>query len=282
MTFTTIISVAELARHLDDPDWAIVDCRFRLAAPEQGQKDYLQSHIPGAVYAHLDKDLSGDIIKGVTGRHPLPGVEKISAIFSNLGIDSRTQVVAYDDLGGALAAVRVWWLLRWFGHEAVAVLDGGWQQWIKMGLAGKGGVETRKARDFEPHPREDMLVSAEEVDRMRQDPQYLVLDARAADRFRGENETIDPIPGHIPGAVSAPYAGNLNPDGTFRTVESLKSRYQRILGDVPSDHVACYCGSGVTSVHDILAMMMAGLGEARLYAGSYSEWITDPNRPVKK
>jgi thiosulfate/3-mercaptopyruvate sulfurtransferase len=281
MTFSTILSVADLANHLDDPNWAIIDCRFRLTAPDQGEKAYQKAHIRGAVYAHLDRDLSGPIIKGVTGRHPLPGVEKISAVFSNLGIDSETQVVAYDDLGGALAAVRVWWLLRWLGHEAVAVLDGGWQAWVKEGFDMREGIEIRKPRKFVPHPRNELVTSTEDVEMMRKNPRYRVLDARAADRFRGENETIDPIPGHIPGAVSAPYANNLKPDGTFRSPDDLRALYQQILGEVESDHVACYCGSGVTSVHNILAMMIAGLGEARLYAGSYSEWITDPKRPVE-
>ena len=281
MAFTTIISIKCLADYLDDPNWVVVDCRFRLTEPDQGQKAYQQSHIRGAVYAHLDEDLSGPIIRGVTGRHPLPSVEKISAVFSSFGIDSETQVVAYDDLGGALAAVRVWWLLRWLGHDAVAVLDGGWQAWERAGFAVRGGIERHKSRKFVPHPRDELIASAEDVERMRKNPRYLVLDARAADRFRGENETIDPIAGHIPGAVSAPYADNLNPDGTFRSPESLRTMYRQILGDVSVRRVACYCGSGVTSVHDILAMMMAGLGEARLYAGSYSEWITDPKRPVE-
>jgi thiosulfate/3-mercaptopyruvate sulfurtransferase len=281
MTFTTILSVEDLAKHLDDPNWIIVDCRFKLAEPDWGERAYQQSHIRGAVYAHLDKELSGPIVKGVTGRHPLPSVEKISVVFSNFGIDANSQVVVYDDMGGALAAVRVWWLLRWLGHEAVAVLDGGWQAWVRAEFDVGGGVDRRKPRKFIPHPRNELIVSAEEVEMMGKNLQYRVLDARAADRFRGENETIDPIPGHIPGAVSAPYANNLNPDGTFRSPESLKDQYTQILGEVTTSHVACYCGSGVTSVHDILAMMIAGLGEARLYAGSYSEWITDPMRPVE-
>jgi thiosulfate/3-mercaptopyruvate sulfurtransferase len=173
-------------------------------------------------------------------------------------------------------------LLRWLGHEAVALLDGGWQEWVKQGLAVKSGIETRKPRIFVPHPRNDLIVSADEVEQMRKDPEYRVLDARSADRYRGENETIDPVAGHIPGAISAPYAENLNPDGTFRSDESLAERYKRLISGVPMHNVVCYCGSGVTATHDILALMKAGLGEARLYAGSYSEWITDPIRPVEK
>jgi thiosulfate/3-mercaptopyruvate sulfurtransferase len=282
MTYETIIPAAELALHLDDPDWVIVDSRFKLADPAQGKIDYETAHIPGAVYAHLDEDLSGPIIKGVTGRHPLPSVEQAARVFSRLGIDAGIQVVAYDDISGALAAGRVWWLLRWLGHDAVAILDGGWQAWVNQGYAVRGGTESRSTCGFSPQPRNDMIVSAEDVDKMRQDPEYRVLDARAADRYRGENETIDPIPGHIPGAVSAAYAGNLNPDGTFMEKDKLKARYERLIGDVPTQRVVCYCGSGVTATHDILAMVMAGMGEAKLYAGSYSEWIADPQRPVEK
>ncbi len=282
MAFTTIISTAELAKHLDEQDWVVVDSRFLLANPTQGRMDYEKAHIPGAVYAHLDEDLSGPIVKGVTGRHPLPSVEKAAEVFSRYGIDSNVQVVAYDDVGGALAAGRVWWLLRWLGHESVALLDGGWQAWVKQALPVRSGIETRKPRSFLAHPRNELIVTADEVEEMRKNPQYRLLDARSAERFRGENEIIDPVAGHIPGAVSAPYAENLNPDGTFQTDESLAARYKKLVNNVPFQHVVCYCGSGVTATHDILAMMKAGLGEARLYAGSYSEWITDPKRPVDK
>ncbi len=282
MTYTTTISVDELSPHLGDPSWVIVDCRFKLAEPAQGRIDYQASHIPGAVYAHLDEDLSGPVIKGVTGRHPLPAAENIAAVFSRLGIDERAQVVAYDDMGGALAAGRVWWLLRWLSHDAVALLDGGWQAWLRSGNPTRSGIETNPARKFIPHPRPELIVTAAQVEEIRTDPHYRVLDARSADRFRGENETIDPLPGHIPGAISAPYAANLHPDGTFRDDQALARHYKELVGDVPADHVVSYCGSGVTATHDILAMLKAGLGEARLYAGSYSEWITDPSRPVEK
>jgi thiosulfate/3-mercaptopyruvate sulfurtransferase len=282
MSMTTIISPEELAIHLKDPKWVIVDSRFKLADPSQGRLDYETAHIPGAVYVHLEDDLSGPIIKGVTGRHPLPSVEKASDVFSKLGIDSSSQVVAYDDMGGALAAGRVWWMLRWLGHEAVAVLNGGWQNWVGKGYPIHRGIDQRPKSIFTPHPRIDLIVTAEQVEAIRSNTNYRLLDARSAERYRGENETIDPIAGHIPGAVSAAYAGNLNPDGTFRNPKSLQNRYKRLLDDVPADHVVCYCGSGVSATHDILAMMLAGLGEARLFPGSYSEWITDPKRPVEK
>ena len=282
MTFNTIVSVNELVHHLDDPNWVIVDSRFKLAVPTQGRIDYATAHIPGAIYAHLDRDLSGPIIRGVTGRHPLPDVKTVAKFFSRIGIDSSVQVVAYDDMGGALAAGRVWWLLRWLGHQAAAVLNGGWQKWLKCGYPVRNGKESRPERKFNPDPRSDLIVTTEEVDAIRRNPHYRLLDARSEERFRGENEIIDPIPGHIPGAVSVAYAENLNPDGTFRDVKSLNERYRRLLGELTADKVVCYCGSGVSATHNIIAMMVAGLGEARLYAGSYSEWIVDPRRPVEK
>lgn len=282
MIFTTTISANQLAEQINNPQWVIVDCRFKLSNPAEGRQDYEIAHIPGAVYAHLDEDLSGPIVKGVTGRHPLPSVEHIVNVFSKFGIDSSVQVVAYDNVGGALAAGRVWWLLRWLGHETVALLDGGWQEWIRLGLPVRGGNETRIPSSFIARPRNALIVSSEDLETMRNNPLYRVLDARTADRYRGENETIDPVAGHIPGAISAPYPDNLNPDGRFRSDESLAERYRRLIEGVPIDHVVAYCGSGVTATHDILAMMKAGLGEAKLYAGSYSEWITDPKRPVEK
>lgn len=282
MTYTTTINATELADHLGNPDWAIIDSRFKLAEPEQGGLDYESAHIPGAVYAHVDHDLSSPVIKGVTGRHPLPSVQTIAETFSRFGIDSGVQVVAYDDQGGALAAARVWWLLRWLGHEAVAILDGGWQAWVKAGYPVRGGIEIRPTRKFIPYPHNELIISTAEVDRMRKDPAYRVLDARSADRYRGENETIDPVAGHIPGAISAPYASNLNLDGTFKSDEDIAAMYKRLIDAVPINQVVCYCGSGVTAAHDVLAMVKGGLGEARLYAGSYSEWITDPKRPVEK
>jgi thiosulfate/3-mercaptopyruvate sulfurtransferase len=282
MSYHLLVSATELVEHLKDPDWAIIDSRFKLADIEQGRRVYENTHIPGALYAHLDEDLSGPIIKGITGRHPMPEVEKITAVFSRFGIDSNVQVVAYDDVGGALAAGRVWWLLRWLGHDQAALLDGGWQAWVRQGLAVRGGIESREPREFVPHPRNELIVSTEEVEKMRINPEYRVLDARTAERYRGENETIDPVAGHIPGAISAPYPNNLNLDGTFRSDESLAERYKQLVNGVPIDHVVAYCGSGVTATHDILAIMKAGLGEARLYAGSYSEWITDPKRAVEK
>jgi len=279
MQYTTLISTQDLAAHLDDPDWAVVDCRFILTDTEKGRRDYQQSHIVGAVYAHLDDDLSGPIIPGKTSRHPLPEIGTFVKTLSGWGIDNQTQVVAYDTMGGAIAA-RLWWMLRWLGHEAVAVLDGGWRRWEQEGLSVRSGDESREPRTFTPHPRPELLVEADDVLKLRTDPNYHVFDSRSADRYRGENETLDPVAGHIPGAVCLPFADNLGPDKSFLPLEVLKARFEEQLGDIPCERAVFYCGSGVTAAHNILAMAHAGLGEARMYAGSWSEWITDSERPV--
>jgi len=280
MDLQTLISTSELAEHMNDPDWVILDCRFSLSDTGKGRHDYLEAHIPSALYVHLDEDLSAPKIPGVTGRHPLPTVDAVARVFSRLGIEPGVQVVAYDDAGGALAAVRAWWMLRWLGHDAAAVLDGGWQRWVKDGYQIRGGEESRPERVFIPHPHDEMIVTTEEVQKIRLDPGCRLFDARATERFRGQNETIDPVAGHIPGAVSAPYLFNLKPDHQFRSPKELRARYNRLLGEIPAERAMFYCGSGVTSIHNILAMLYAGLGEARLYVGSWSEWITDPDRPI--
>jgi thiosulfate/3-mercaptopyruvate sulfurtransferase len=266
--------------HINDPNWAIIDCRFSLGNTKQGRDDYQKSHIAGAVYAHLDDDLSGPIIRGTTGRHPLPSIEETSRIFSKFGIDSDVQVVLYDDVGGALAAGRAWWMLHWLGHEKAAILDGGWQKWLTKEFSIKDGIEKRVEREFIPQSNSDMVVNFKDVELMRKDPTYSVIDARAFERYQGLFEPIDPVAGHVPGAICAPYMENLTPEKTFRNPADLKKYYQEIIGEVPSENVIFYCGSGVTSILNIIGMKHAGLGASRLYAGSWSEWITDPTRPV--
>jgi thiosulfate/3-mercaptopyruvate sulfurtransferase len=278
--YTTLLSTEELFQHLYDSRLAIVDCRFLLTSPEKGERDYVESHIPGAVYANLDKDLSGPVIPSETGRHPWPGVNQATLFLSHIGISPGVQVVAYDDAGGALAAARLWWMLRWLGHDTVAVLDGGWQKWVSEGREVKSGLEVRPSQGFVSKPRAELLVSTEEVDRLRTNPAYRIFDARTAERYQGLNETIDPVAGHIPGAFSAPYQDNLTSEGVFRPVEELRARYATLTSNIPPEHIIFYCGSGVTSIHDLLAMLHAGLGEARLYAGSWSEWIADGKRPI--
>ena len=279
--YTTLVAARDLAPHVGAPDWAIVDCRCRLADLAFGRAAYTESHIAGAVFADILDDLSGPVVPGKTGRHPLPAVATLAARFSAWGIDAAVQVVAYDDRGGAMAA-RLWWLLCWLGHERVAVLDGGWPAGLDAGLPVRSGQETRAPRRFVPVINPELLADAAAVDRVREDRGWRVLDARAAERFRGENEPIDPVAGRIPGAISAPYAENLEPDGRFKPTAELRERYAGLLAGVDAAHTACYCGSGVTAAHDLLAMAHAGLGRGRLYAGSWSEWIVDPRRPVAR
>lgn len=281
MSYTTLISPATLAENLENPNWVVVDCRFALDNPPRGQHDYDASHIPGAVYAHLDHDLSSPIVRGVTGRHPLPDAEELVSKLGAWGIDSSVQVVAYDDNVGGFAA-RLWWLLQWLGHENVAVLDGGWARWIAEGHATSSSVDARTPRVFTPHPRADMIADAPDVLAMLNQPDYRILDARAPERYRGDIEPIDPVAGHIAGAETAPYMGNIGADGTFLPPDALKQRFEVVFAGAAPDHVVCYCGSGVTAAHNVLAIKHAGLGDVKLYPGSWSEWITDPARPTAK
>ncbi len=279
MTWTTLLPASELHLHLNDPDWAIVDCRFSLDNVERGRNDYLASHIPGAVYAHLDNDLSAPKVPGKTGRHPLPQIPVMTETLSSWGIDARTQVVIYDDATGTMG-VRLWWLLNWLGHTSVALLDGGWSEWQRSGLPKRTGMESRPRRQFEPHEVPGIWVTAEQVEEYRKDARYILLDARSTPRFRGELEPIDPVAGHIPGAVSAPCENNVTSEGKFLSRDALCQRFENLVKSVPTENVICYCGSGVTAAHNLFSIAYAGLGLGRLYAGSWSEWITNPSRPI--
>jgi thiosulfate/3-mercaptopyruvate sulfurtransferase len=281
MPFTTLISTAELAEHLADPDWAVVDVRFSLSDHAVGERSYLAAHIPGAVYAHLDRDLASPQIAGKTGRHPLPPVAAIIQTLSQWGIGRHTQVVAYDDNSGVYAG-RLWWMLRWLGHDAAAVLNGDWRQWQREGRPVRAGVETRPPHSFVAHVRPELVVTAEEIEARLGDPTLHLYDARGADRFRGENETIDPVGGHIPGARSAPYAGNLDAVGRMLPPEALRARFEELLGATPAEEAIFYCGSGVSVAHDVLALQHAGLGMPRVYVGSWSDWISNGQRPVER
>lgn len=282
MSYTTIISVSELVNHVDDPNWVIVDCRFSLDNQNYGRQEYLSSHIPGAVYAHLNEDLSGHIISGKTGRHPLPQQETFIRTLSKLGIDAGVQVVTYDDKGGAMAAARLWWMLRWMGHDAVAVLNGGWQQWKNTGRRTANGMEAKKPRIFASRAKNKLLYNSADVLKILHDAHFRILDSRSADRYRGEHETIDPVAGHIPGALSAPFSHNLDSAGLFLPPKELNSRFRQFLGTRPAECAVFYCGSGVTAAHNLLALAHAGMGDGRLYAGSWSEWITHPDYPVER
>jgi thiosulfate/3-mercaptopyruvate sulfurtransferase len=279
MAFKTILSAAELNKNLDNPDWAIMDCRFDFDKPELGYQEYLAGHIPGSLYINLNQDLSSEIIPGKTGRHPLPDKKVLADRFSSWGIDSSTKVVIYDSRNGGLAA-RMWWLLRWLGHENSAILDGGWPAWYIEKYPVETGESTREPRKFTPIEHPQYIVDADFIEKVRLDPDYLLVDSRAAERYWGINETTDPVAGHIPGAVTAPYAGNLDDQGYFLKAELLKERFDNLLGGIPAENVVFYCGSGVTASHNIIAMIEAGYEMPKLYPGSWSEWITDPSRPV--
>jgi thiosulfate/3-mercaptopyruvate sulfurtransferase len=282
MTYTTTISIEMLSRSQGDPHWAILDCRFSLADPDAGRLAYRAAHIPGAVYVHLNDDLSAPAVPGRTGRHPLPSIETLAENFSRWGIERGVQVVVYDDNPGGSGAIaaRCWWSLRYLGHAAVAVLDGGWQHWRAAGLPVRDGVEERPRRQFTADLQSGMLASLADVVAAQLDPACRLFDSRSADRYRGENETIDPVAGHIPGAISAPFAENLAADGLFLSPQALITRFEKLLGGEAPEKAIFYCGSGVTAGHNLVAAAHAGLGMPRLYLGSWSEWITDPSRPV--
>lgn len=280
MIYTTLISVPELIPEIGDPNWVIIDCRFSLDDPEYGRQNYIDAHIPGAVYAHLDEDLSSPVIEGVTGRHPLPSVEAFTEKLGDWGINSSSKVISYDDAGGSMAAARLWWLMRWLGHYAVAVLDGGWQSWLNASKPVTSGQEERSSSMFIPRVKQRRLIETSEILARLQDPEFRLLDSRDEARYRGEVEPIDPVAGHIPGALSFPHQNVLDEQGKFLPPEVLRQLFQPLLGDIPAKDTAFYCGSGVTSAQNVLALAHSGLGDARLYAGSWSEWITDPERPI--
>lgn len=273
----TLISVAQLASLLGEASVMIFDCRYALMDPGAGRKSYDQAHIPGAYFVDMSRDLSSPHVPGKTSRHPLPAKADWIARVQSWGLQPAIQVVLYDDNGGASAA-RMWWMLQWIGHGKVAVLDGGWQAWTRTNnpITDKVPAPRPPANvDYAALPSAAALVSANEVDGRKQ----LLLDARDAPRFRGDVEPIDPVAGHIPGAVCSPFSANLTAAGIFRPPEDLRAKF---AGAGSLDRpVVCYCGSGITACHNILAMTVAGLPMPALYAGSWSEWITDPARPVE-
>jgi thiosulfate/3-mercaptopyruvate sulfurtransferase len=278
--FGTLLAAADLQPRLDDPSWAVIDCRFDLDDHSRGQAAYLEGHIPGAIYAHLDRDLAAPP-NGSNGRHPLPPVEILAAVFSRWGIGDGVQVVAYDDSGGPFAA-RLWWCLHYLGHEATAVLDGGLAAWKQEGLPLRAGSEERRPREFHPAVRPSMRAEAAQIVSSLGSFSLRLIDARAPERFRGEEEPIDPVAGHIPGAVNHPWQANLGPDGRFLPAAILRADFEALLGGTSPKDAVTYCGSGVTATHNLLALAYAGLEGARLYPGSWSEWCSDLRRPVAR
>ncbi|GAB4473113.1 MAG: sulfurtransferase [Burkholderiaceae bacterium] len=279
---TTLVTVEELEAHLFDRDWCVVDCRHDLMDLEAGWRAYQAGHIPGATFAHLEEDLSG-AKTGSNGRHPLPEREDLAAVFRDWGIDNDTQIVAYDAHGGQFA-VRLWWLARWLGHEKVAVLDGGWPAWLARTNWSSTALPERERGRFEARAPLAAAAGIDEVLAARDDAATLLVDARAPERFEGRVEPIDPVAGHIPGAVNRFWQTNLvDPaSGRFKSPQQLRAEFEQLLAGRAAGQMIVYCGSGVTSCHHLLALELAGLAGARLYAGSWSEWIADPQRPVAK
>ena len=270
-----LVSADELAAH---PEWRVFDCRHDLKNTGYGRQAYARGHIPGALFLHLDDDLSG-VKNGSNGRHPLPEVAAFARRMSDCGVGDDVQVVAYDNEGGIFAA-RLWWMLRWLGHERVAVLDGGLAGWKRGKRVLEEAAPVVAPREFVARPR-DLSVSTAQVLADLNAPSMLILDARSPERFRGENETLDPVGGHIPGAVNRFYFDNLDDAGCyFKPAGELRAEFDAILGGRPASAVVQQCGSGVTACHNLLAMELAGLSGSRLYPGSWSEWCADPARPV--
>jgi len=275
--FTTLIDTETLAHSLSDPRVVVVDVRYDLFDHDLGRRQYADAHIPTARFADLGCDLSA-APGGGRGRHPLPSIDALEHVFSQLGIHESSQVVAYDESGVAYAA-RLWWLLKYLGHDAVAVLDGGIPKWRAEGRPLQMEVPKTAPANFVARPRPSMLVSIDDVEMLRTRTDVRLVDSRADDRFRGENETIDPIGGHIPGAVNRFFRNNLGAEGTFKSREQLRAEMDAMVGST-TDPPVFYCGSGVTACHNLLALEHAGISGGQLYAGSWSEWCTNEGRPI--
>jgi thiosulfate/3-mercaptopyruvate sulfurtransferase len=285
MTFTTLISAADLRDLVGKPDVAVIDCRFDLMNPEGGRRAYLEGHIPGARYADLNRDLSGPIT-ATSGRHPLPSSGDFAGTLARLSIGRATQVIAYDDSGGAFAA-RLWWMLRWVGHSAAAVLDGGLKAWVSEGGALQSGEETPQPtmqgdRHASVEADAAAVIGTADLEQRLSDPAFLLIDARAGERYAGTVEPIDAVAGHIMGAENHPFSVNLGADGRFLPAPLLREMWEKRLAGRSPTQVAAMCGSGVTACHNLLSLEIAGFHGAKLYAGSWSEWIRNPHRPIAR
>lgn len=278
MDFRTLMDTETLCEQLGGPSIVVVDCRSKLDDPEWAPTQYEASHIPGAVLAHLDRDLAGPKT-GMNGRHPLPDPSAFADTLSRLGIDDAVQVVAYDQDSGMYAS-RLWWMARWLGHERVAVLDGGFSKWMAEGRPTARGREQRTRRSFVASPNPRAVVSVQEVGVLASSSASRLLDARAPERFSGSSEPIDRVGGHIPGATNYFFQNNVDERGIFRAPDVLRRQLEAALDGAAPDQVVCYCGSGVTACQNLLALEHAGLPGGRLYPGSWSEWSSDPARPI--
>lgn len=274
-----LIAPDTLAPRLGEPGLRIVDCRFSLLDPEAGRRAYEAGHIPGSVYADMDRDLAGPVVPE-SGRHPLPEPSVLCETFSRMGIDSDTTVVAYDDNSGGVAA-RAWWLLRWMGHENAMLLDGGMQAWRQQALPVEAGNISVVRKQFAGTPRQDLVLETSQIASGGvSGAPYALVDARSEVRFRGDEEPIDRVAGHVPGAVNLPFEANVDENGRWRAAGDVEERLEAILGDDRSRPWAAMCGSGVTACHLVLAALMCGYREPRVYVGSWSEWIRNPDRAV--
>ena len=280
MSLAQLLSPAQLAERLNQPELVVLDCRFALEDPAYGARAYAEGHISGARFIDLEHDLSAPVQRGITGRHPLPDPQQLLERLRALGISQHSEVVLYDDGPGAFAA-RAWWLLAWLGkREGVFLLDGGLNAWRAANLPLDSATPAVSPGDLQGTPDASLLVSADALLKRLGTPQLTLLDARALPRFRGEMEPIDPVAGHIPGAQCAVFTDNLDGNGRFKSPEQLRERFSALLGQRPAEQLVAYCGSGVTACHNLFALCLAGYPLLPLYAGSWSEWITDPQRPL--
>lgn len=275
--FELLIGAHDLAQHLSAPGWCVFDCRHDLSNREFGRAAYTEAHLPGAMFLHLDQDLSGPVT-GINGRHPLPNPEQLALRLAACGVNNDSQIIAYDDTGG-MFATRLWWLARWLGHNKVAVLDGGLQAWSTTGQPLTNIVPKPQIGSFHPILA-PLWVDSAYVEGHLSSTAMTLIDARSPNRFRGENETLDPVGGRIPGALNRFFKDNLEANGCFKAPSQLRDEFTLLLGGRPPAEVIQQCGSGVTACHNILAMELAGLSGSRLYAGSWSEWCANPSRPV--
>lgn len=273
-----LVTTEELAKHLNDPGWIVIDTRHELMNHAKGRQAYDAAHIPGAFFLHVDDDLAGPKT-GKNGRHPLPDVATFAAKVNACGVAPASQVVVYDDLMGNFA-VRLWWMLRWLGHDQVALLDGGYPLWVKEGRPTTAEVPAPREGAFVPTPRLGATVDVHFVDRFREDPSIKLVDARTAERYQGLQEPVDAVAGHVPGAVNRFWQKNLQADGRFKSGDELREEFTQMLGGTDPDSTVHMCGSGVTACHNMFAMELAGLPAGRLYPGSWSEWCADPSRAV--
>lgn len=279
--YHNIISTSDLASHINDPDWLVIDCRFEFAGVDNGYLMYLDEHIPGAIYANLNLDLASKVTP-TSGRHPLPTEENFRYLLSNWGVEPDTQIVCYDSEGGAMAAGRCWWLLQISGHRKAAVLDGGFPAWLLEDRTTQSGMETPRKSTQVPQLKfnSGSYLSTAEVEKIRKDPTWLLLDTRNPARFRGMEELVDTTAGHIPGAIHLPYASVMQTNGKLIPVDEIIKLHQQVAREIPPERTVVYCGSGVTSIELILAFAAAGIHGVKLYPGSWSEWIRDPNHQI--